>query len=58
VPESVFERGIPRIPHISSPHTVSFKKTKIPGAQKGRFVSVRDAYETIRVRNTFSAYLL
>lgn len=37
---------------------MSFKKTKIPGAQKGRFISVRDAYETIRVRNVFSAYLL
>lgn len=35
-----------------------FKKTKVPGSQAGRFLSVRESYESIRVRNAFSAYLL
>lgn len=38
--------------------TVAFKKSKLPSAHAGRFLSVREAYETVRVRNTFSAYFL
>ncbi|MFB0964295.1 MAG: LCP family protein [Patescibacteria group bacterium] len=37
---------------------MAFKKSKLPSAQVGRFLSVREAYETVRVRNTLSAYFL
>lgn len=37
---------------------MSFKKSKLPSARGGRFLSVREAYETVRVRNAFSAYFL